>query len=261
MLKKKQIELIQKALDGELSEQQKIELEEMLAANPEALQTHSELSEVFNFLADNPRIPPSPNLKKKILQSIDETRYAHDTMVERRRFSLPKFSKQDMKTLFAFAFGMIFGILIGTALLINNKTSHKIDETDLFGTIGITDANYFKIVDGVKLNLPEMEGRIAVKNYMNMYYFEVDITTVDRAQITFEFNDSDLSLYGFRPLTLESYELIQTQYSVTLEYDTHLHYGLLFSMKNPDDSYMKCALSQFGDIQYTHTFTLKYESN
>ena len=260
MLKNKQIELIHKALDGEISEQQKKDLEEILAANPEALQTHSELSKVFNLLTDNPRIPPSPNLKKKILQSIDETLYAPNKRGERRNLSLPKFSKQDVKTAFAFAFGMIFGILIGTALLINNKTSHKIDETDLFGTIGITDATYFKIVDGVKINLPEMEGRIAVKNYMNMYYFEVDIITVNRAQITFEFNDSDLSLYGYRPLNIENYELIQTQYSVTLEYDKQIHYGLLFSMKNPADTFMKCTLAQDGDIQYSHTFTLKYES-
>jgi hypothetical protein len=76
MIDKKKIELIHKAIDGEISSAETIKLQTYLETNEEAKELYQNLIQTSSLIEDIPHVEPPAYLKQRIMNSIDPNLYS-----------------------------------------------------------------------------------------------------------------------------------------------------------------------------------------
>jgi len=163
-MKTRYIELIHKETDGLITASEKRELEEVLNKDPDLRRLQQELKQTSEILRQVPPLEPSPSLKKKIINSIDFSRYA--SRIERADWLsrltgwlwTPKF-----RLAYATAAGMVMGIVLSLLLLQSPFSNEPIPLSELYGTIGINDKNY-ETLNEFTINLEGIDGLLKLNS-------------------------------------------------------------------------------------------------
>jgi hypothetical protein len=198
MIDKKNIELINKDIDGEITTIEQQRLHSFLNANPEAQKFHDKLRQISELLNKIPKVEPSPNIKKYVMNSIDLTRYS--TAKKRIRFRSifsSLFFKPIPKLAYTFALGILVGILVYSVLLENVISKRGMDVTDFYGTVGINEQAGFTTIQNIPIALPEIKGTISVKRLENIVVFETDMHSLKEMEIQFEYDNLHLQFSHF----------------------------------------------------------------
>lgn len=193
MIDEKYIELINKEIDSVITKTEQERLYRYLSANPEAQQFHDELRQTSDLLSKIPKLEPSPNIKKFVMNSIDLNRYSKAKKPSRLKSLVSSLLvKPSPKLAYAFVLGILAGILVYSALLENVISKGGRDVTDFYGTIGIDEKSGWKIVKEIPITLPGINGTIAVKRHKNIVVIETDLHTQQETEIRFDYDESHL---------------------------------------------------------------------
>lgn len=200
MENEKNIQLINKQIDGLISEPEKLELQKIMKDNPEVRRLYDELCQTADLLSDADELEPSENLKKYIMNSIDADLYKESKEKSSKRlsfFSFPQFPKYRLSLVFAT--GLVAGIFIYSTLLVKLFNEESINTIDLTGTIGANESLSFTNIKSFPVETPEINGEINIKSAVNIFVFNVDLNASKELTLLIEFKPDQVRFNNFVP--------------------------------------------------------------
>jgi len=158
MINRTYIELINKKIDGVISPDENKILQQYMERTPEAEKLYNELLETEESLDRLPEIHPSENLKKRILNSIDYSRYSAKKK-KNRVFSTFLFPRNKWGLIVSFSLGLVAGTILFMLMFSNPELISSFDDKDVYGTMGLTDT---EVVDKINVKTEEVSGSIGI---------------------------------------------------------------------------------------------------
>lgn len=198
MIDRKFIELMNKEIDGVITEGDQKKLQSYLSAHPDAQKFYAELRQTSDLLHNMPKLEPPPNIKKYVMNTIDGNRYAKAKKPSKLKSLVSSLVvKPTPKLAYAFALGILVGILVYSALLENLISRRGMDVTDFYGTIGINDQAGFKTIQTIPIALPEIDGTITIKRHQNTVVIETDLNSQQATEVHFDYDEPSLKFSHF----------------------------------------------------------------
>jgi hypothetical protein len=222
------IELIQKEIDGLITPAEKKILVDALGRDPELSQLHKELRYTAEILKKVPAVEPTPELKKKIIQAIDFSRYTPkaESMAWLSRLT-NWITTPPLRLAYATAAGIVLGFLISLLVIKNPSSYQPIPLSELYGTIGISDKNFITLNE-FTINQEGINGFVKVNSYQDMVWIEVNVIADQSTEIHFSYDDQRLSLQGLRPIESGRTLLETEQNLIKILFDQQCHCLVLF---------------------------------
>jgi len=170
MINEKYIELMNKSIDNLISDEEKIRLEYYLAENKEAKGYFDELLLTGKYLNEMTDPVPSESLKKRIVNSIDFSRYSPSTFHNQSHKLRRIFN---FKYAVTFAVGLLAGIFIYSLFVLN---SENINTNEISGTMATTENAV--TIEEIPLNFPGITGKIEMKAQEKNFWFSIKSNSV-----------------------------------------------------------------------------------
>ena len=193
-VEQKYVEMINAALDGELSDTERAGLTEMLATNPEAQAIYDDLAGVCDALDSMPKVEPPAHLKYAILDSVTTSKTIPSDQSGSRPaiFAMP---------VFRHAVAFAAGAFMTFALVSSNRISDQAfdDITGLVGTISETEfAN--PNAQSINLTMSELAGTVTISKIGALTVLEFNLVAAGPLEIVAGFSDADMWFKGFAQL-------------------------------------------------------------
>ena len=243
MIDKKYIELINKEIDKEITLKEKALLHEYLNSNKEAKNLYDQLLASENLLDQLPDNDPSVNLKKQILNSIDQSRYTPVKKYSKfSNFIHQTIFQTKYKIAFTFTLGLLAGLLIYSFLFNNTPLT---ENYDLYGTIGF---NNTELIKSIPVESSNILGKVEFLRSYNHLGIEFTLNSQDPCDLTLKYNQDNLSFdnisfYGKNKIKLDSEEDM-----LKISESGNHNYLLLFSLKAEMTVKFNLQLSRKGNI-------------
>ena len=174
-------ELIFSELEGEISDKDKEELHRFLDQNPQAKKLYRHFAETVEHLKSVPQIEPAPELKRKVMNSIDPVKYKKHGMGKDYNMSETRWIGRPMvKIAYAFAIGIFAGVILSTSFFFNYSKYFDVDSGKVAGTIGGINSAEMSPVEIVPIQISGTTGQIVLKSNGQQYDLELDL----RIQVT-----------------------------------------------------------------------------
>ncbi|HEX9252884.1 MAG TPA: hypothetical protein VF870_11620 [Ignavibacteriaceae bacterium] len=229
MIDKTMIELINKDIDKTISPGEKEKLSQYLKENPDANVLYNELLKAEHMLDKLEDLIPSPNLKERILNSIDYNLYSTKKKnSEVLDYLSSIFAGSRSKFAVSFALGMIAGLIILTVIFYNSTFHDELNNYNTSGTIGLHKSNIIQTIDILS---EDIYGSVDVSKVNNFYGFDIKLNSQDKYRLLIEFDSANLSLDNFSLNDLNSVSLEQGPDYVQISGSQDLDYFLSFSAK------------------------------
>jgi len=184
-------ELTNKFIDNELSENEKLQLEELLKIeeNKKYFTSITEAIEKFN---QTKPLPKEINLEENIMQKI-------------KNDSNSSFGLKDiLSELFngnklGYAFSFAMGLIIAASLFLLQKDNLSLDDQFLQGTAADRSFDEAYFLDETSLN-----GAVKVKYSEGLVILDVDLNTSEALDCELKFNKNEFSFFGVKSIKSES---------------------------------------------------------
>jgi hypothetical protein len=230
MNKEQCIQLINAEIDGNISDHDKERLHKYLNQNPEMKQLYLQLINSQNILNRTADTEPPSDLKKTILSSIDENRYAVS-----KNGGLLNFIKNCIvstrpvpKYAFSFSVGLVLGAFAIFALYQDIEMTPNMN-SKLTGAIISSNFNAdFKAVGSLDINKPGLEGRIEIAQSPDFVKVDFYIFSEDAVEISSEFEKGELGFLSFVQENAEVKKIDSGIDSFTFNHKGSNKYSLLF---------------------------------
>jgi hypothetical protein len=196
MTDNKFLELVNKEIDGLITPQEKIKLDQFILNNPDAGKLYQELIETektLDLLLSN---DPSENLRKNILNSIDLSRYSKPLKKDFRKM-ITSFVPAP-KMLITFSLGVVVCLIVLSAIFRTPDIFSPFDSDDVSGTIGLSNS---RIIESVPVSASGIEGNIELlKGYdasehtdeeINHIQLNINLESAEKFNIKFRFNTKE----------------------------------------------------------------------
>jgi len=253
MIDKDYIELIHKDIDGIIRPDEQEMLKAYLNENPEAQTLYRELQETVQMLNQVEEIKPPANLKKRIMKSID----ANKRKARRRKLaSVSVLSRLFAKPAYAFAWGMVAGLLFYGVVVENIIQKYSPDTNGLHGSIGINEIVSGKKVQTEPVSLPEIKGTLSLWQAENVICLETRLSTTYECDIILEYDHTQIRfevmpMQGSYAILENSDQFVRIKSYGQLQYD--IYFTRLLS-QNPVSVNVKLFVS--GTERYHHQFMI-----
>ena len=198
-MEEKYIELINKDIDGALSDRESDVLQEYLSTNADGRLLKEDLSQITHLLASVEGVDPPSNLKKRILNSIQANSNRGAVAAGGFKMSVRAliFGAKPVYA-FLFAAGLILGI-IGYALISENL--HRVapyDGSELTGTMIVNGGpSNFEPGESVPINVGQVAGNVSLKSSKNVIWAELKLKTDRNVDVMLEYPGNEVSFNGF----------------------------------------------------------------
>jgi len=230
MIDHNELELMNKDIDKTISLDEKEKLSQYLKENPDANILYNKLIKAEHMLDKLDDINPSPNLKERIINSIDYNFYS-DKKKESNFLGYLSTIISGSRTKYAvsFALGIIAGLIILTAIFYNTTFNDELDSYNTSGTIGL---HKFNIIQSVDILSDDISGRVDVSKVNNFYGFNIKLNSQDKYRLLIEFDSANLSLDNLSLTDLNLVSLEKGLGYVQISGSQDLNYFLSFSAKD-----------------------------
>ncbi|MBN1154298.1 hypothetical protein JXB12_05185 [candidate division KSB1 bacterium] len=198
MIDEHYITLIHQEIDGVISKSDREKLHNYLDINTEAQNFYHELCRTSELLTKIPKLEPSPNIKKYILNSIDANHYQLSRKPGIVKSLAPNlFTRRSVKLAYAFSLGILIGIFVHSIFLENLQIKDGIHGPDVSGTIGINGIRTFERIKLIPITGSEVNGAISVKRNEHLFMIEVDIRTQYTVELLMTYDETSLQFTDF----------------------------------------------------------------
>lgn len=190
MLSDRAKELINAAVDNELTAAEKEELDALLADSPEARELSRDLERLVKTLEETPAENPPPQLRQRILESVDLTG-------GRSRFNWRALWGRPQPAAWALTFAV--GLLVAVAFYeLISAPSAPLDVSDLVGTMAADRSiDGTSRLDSFSLGLEAVQGEVSLNSVEDLLVLEFDLASPEAIEITVELENSGLAFSGF----------------------------------------------------------------
>ncbi len=265
MIEEKYIELINQEIDGVNSPRETAKLKDYLAASAEARQLYDELVTAANMLRQVKPREPSVNLKRRVLGSIHQQRYA----VKKQRVAWSNFREfirstfvapsYQLKYAYAFAVGLMAGLFIYA--LLSGSQSTTIDNADLYGTmIRRAPAGSFTMADSMVVNLGVGHASMLVKSSPSTVIAELSLSTSQEVKIQLEFDENTLAFSAISQVNSQAGNAISVnEHLITLNNRGENEFSIIFANKSFVASTLHLKLFHAETLLYETTLTTAKE--
>lgn len=190
MLSERETDLVNRAIDGALSETEKPEFAALIKDSQEARDYNDGLAELASLLNSVPLAEPPADLQRRILSRVQLPR-------PRRWFTRSAGWMQGKPISYGFAAAA--GLLIAVAYYEMAPGPHaETDYSTLVGTLargeGLLGVVEYSHLD---IDLPSVQGRVALSGSDDLRLLRFDVDSVDEAEFKVNLGNSGLSFGGF----------------------------------------------------------------
>ncbi len=246
MIDRKYIELMNKEIDHLITPDEKQDLHRCLAENMESREYYDDLLAANHALNQVPQPAVPENLGKKIINSIDFTRYPHKPVRKRAFGFIPAFNR---KYAFTFAAGLLAGLIIYALFSITSQNFHQ---NDVSGTIGIEEV---LTIRELPINLGEIQGDISLKEKNDLYLFEISLNSESLVDLTISY-PSQVKLESFKPGIPGRISLITAGNIIKAANSGPQQFTFSFTRMGKNPPPVHIELSQSGKKLFEHEFAL-----
>jgi hypothetical protein len=230
MIDKKYLQLMHKQIDGEITQHEFAELQNYLSRHEEARAIYEELIQTNEMLNRVPAIDPPGELSKLIMNSIDPQRYA---VKDRMRFEYSQifnwFATPNRKPAYAFAVGLVIGLLVYALLMVALFKEQSINITDVYGTIGHIDSNRLETVQTTSIETEQVQGSINLKRLDDLICFEITLKCESSCDLTLAFDKKDLRFIGYHPSQPTQIKFENQENSIKVAASEGIQFDLFFN--------------------------------
>ena len=245
-------ELVNADIDGELSADERAELDELLADDREARHFRDELGAVCDALDAVPDEEPPPHLKHVIMNSIKspaQRRPAAETSRSTETFVDSLFASHRVRYALSFALGVVLAFTFAVSDQASQRAFH--DVTDLVGTISLPETpTGFSDVDTIRLTMNEIAGTIDLHRAGSILILDFDLVSQGPMDIVAVFGNPDIWFNGFAQLENEGTSIAAETGQVTLRMEGQRRYAVY--LRNSSQSAATIQLSFYSDGRLIH---------
>ena len=237
-IEQKYTDLINAAIDGEISAEDKAELDAFLAESAEGRALYNELSSLCESLDDLATEEPPVHLRHVIMNTIPEPKKPD----EEPGFLESLFLQPALRYTATFAAGVIVALLIIDSSQVSNQafddvtgllaSSVMVDELDVAGTVSLRSAGSIMIID-------------------------FDLVSRDHIEIEADFRDPSIWFNGFAQLESEGTSVAAADGRVTLGMQGKRRYAVY--LHNQRGHATTVTLRFLADGEVVHEASLDYE--
>jgi hypothetical protein len=213
------IELINADIDGEISSDDKQELDAALAASPAAQAMHAELTGLNSSLNELPYLDPPVHLKHTIMSAIPKSE------AQQRRMNI-------LQTIFAsppmrYAAMFALGSLITMTLISSDQASDSAfnDVTGLVGTIS-SEVPVGPGIHSARIDRPEVAGRVSLRSSGPLLIVDFDLVSSRPVEIVATYADQTVWFNGFAQLESPGASISAESGRVTMQVEGKRRYAL-----------------------------------
>ncbi len=224
------IELINKEIDGLISSKEKTDLSTYLKENPEVKKLYEDLRRTADLLKQTPEFDPSPNLKKRIINSLDFDRYP----ITSKKGSLLKnwisqlFTAPKPRLAYIFAIGIIAGFFIHLLFFTNQTEQLALREKDLYGTMGTSEKENFKLVDKIQVELPDISGTIEIRQLDYFITLTIILFSQNKYELSVKYDYPATNFVGIKPSQMQEFIFQNRAEILRITHNRKTDYTLLF---------------------------------
>ena len=245
MIKKNDLERIHKEIDGLNSPEDSANLKEFFFRNSEAQELYNDLNTLSEMLNEVPALDPPANLKKQILNTLPKTKYATQ---EEQSLSRAPHSKIRLKLGYAFAFGILVGVILSS--LVFNKIK-SVDTSKLSGTLLLNNLpEDFHTGQSHEIKLNGINGEVNLKYTEDIILAELNLTSQQAVEVAMTFNPSELVLNGFTCSREEGLQFTTNHGDIKLNHAGSQSYNFLFKKKSQTESSITIKIISNGNVLF-----------
>jgi len=255
------LNLIHQEIDGANSPGERVKLGQYLAENPEAENLFNNFQAMASALNEVKEIEPSPNLKKKILNSIRTDRFTakgkSPALFNWRFFESlagAMASRASLKYAFAVSLGLLGGVIL-YAVVDNVQKKGALDPADLYGTLVLEGgARRFDDSADVHINLHQVRGSVVVKYSREAVVAELFFQAQQEIEIVLDVDENDLrfnSIAKSKSIGVQSLSISED--SVKLLHRGDNQYLIVFKNQTEINTPLRIKIYAAGSLLYEST--------
>jgi hypothetical protein len=238
MLDRKYIDLINRAIDGEIEPGEQKILDNLLTSEPEARRLYDLFRTGINEWQDEADVEPPAGLKTDIMNAIDPLRYQKKNLNGSERIWLFSFIKErKIRMALAMAAGLILGICLYPLLF----TRPEIDPA-IYGTIGVEQSDVMHLKS---IKLDHVAGTIDLKQARQMIWLQFNLNTEQNLDVDIHYVNKNLYPVAIHPLQSEDLDLNISANTITLS--THYSFALIFRRRVESLNIMDVSVQTNGE--------------
>ena len=222
------IELINADIDGEISADERDELQSLLRDNPEAQAMQQELSALCSELDGMESLEPPTHLKHAIIDQVISSKTAAPAHGSSWTdvFAMP---------MFRHAAAFAAGVVMTAALINSNQISDTAfdDVSGLVGTIADVDLPVRQTID---LTSVELAGVVRIRQGERLTMLDFDLTASGTVNIVAAFPAQQVQFRGFAQLENENTSVTADAGTVNLEMNGKNRYALFLQHSEPEEA-------------------------
>ena len=228
MMDEKIKELINRDLDGLLSDEERRRLEEYLQNNEEARRYFEQMQKMNDWLNQVPPVEAPSSLKAKIMNQLDTRRYAPKS--GRTKFYLGSvfgkwFKGITVRPAYAFAFGVVLSGLIFLIILWQTTNFQQYENLPVTGTMKVETQT-------IPIALPAVTGKLEFISAA-LSKLNVILKPQKKITLTIEYDPKTLMLKAIEPRAVGFYELKQKAGKIVINSQQKLSIDFNFQPLKP----------------------------
>lgn len=242
-------ELINKYIDSEISDNERLLLENELNTNSSAKVLLTEMLELKTKIDHDLLLKGEVSFEHEIMMKIRKDKSSNSLFEKIGDFLADFYGSFNVGHAFMLVAGIGIGVLV---LTIFGPGNTQISDTDLIGTIG--DAGtYGNFSRGSNLNIDEKDINIdfSTQYTTRMILAQIDITSQEKVQVLIGYDNKNLMISGLKVLKLNESNNLMTGYSqIELTNQGDGRYLLFFEKRNDIPQDLKVKVYQNSELVY-----------
>ena len=248
-IEQKYTDLINAAIDGEISAGEKAELEAFLDSSDDGRALHDELSSLCNTLDGLEQEEPPVHLRHVIMNSVPPTRRPDESP----GFLQTLLGAPAFKYAFTFAAGVILALTIVDSSNVSNKAFD--DVTGLVGTIA--DPIDASVASAISVDELDVAGVVALRSAGSLMILDFDLVSKDHIEIEAGYSDPSIWFNGFAQLESDDTTVAAAPGRVRLGMKGKRRYAVFLHNQGERETTVKLRFLADGEV--VHEANLEFK--
>jgi hypothetical protein len=238
----KLIELINAEIDGELSDEERNQLQQQLVKNPDARAMHKDLLQLNRALAPLGNLSPPGQIRENILNAVAPNNRSFITRLIEALLpttAIPRYA-------LAFVGGIVFGF---GALQLGDGYRTDMDSGQFVGTMtdygSLPDAIS---ADDISLELEQISGSVRMHQIGSMLIVEFDMNSQNAVKVVTEYRGSSIEFRGFSLKENELSSFVAYNESINLIAKGNHRYSVFLQKRQPGETSINIRFLADGEI-------------
>ena len=249
----KYAELINADIDGEITPDEKAELEAFLAESKAGRALQDELQSLCSALDAEDLLDPPPHLRHVVMNSIPKSRPEAET---RPSFLNSLFAVRPLRYAATFAAGVVMTIAIVDSGQIQQSAFN--DVTGLVGTISDAGSGAPGIANTV-IHKADIAGTVTLRRADPIIIIDFDVSTKGPVDIVASYDDKSVWFNGFAQLESTGTSISTDSGEIKIQVDGKRRYAVY--LHNPESHKLAINLQFFANGEPVHQTILEYNDD